>query len=276
VIALAYLPPSSLAQLRRAFPPPHGVHSFETWEELTRAVTAGGADVIVVDPCAGTGGNAGTARQPALGRVERLAVARLNTPGIPIVGYVSVTAIAIHAVHALVQTCGAEVVVRGLDDGADTFYALLQRIGAGSSARSLVGALGFPFSPLPADVAAGVELLFRRPDRVRSVTDLAKAAATTRRTLDRWLARAGLASARTLLVCARANAAFHLLAAGGMRPSRAAVLLGYPSPRALAREIHSVTGYPPSTIAKGADAEEFQAALRSRLFRPDHPAHASY
>src|SRR5215216_3212454 len=84
-----------------------------------------------------------------------------------------------------------------------------------------------------------------RSERVRSVSDLASEARTTRRSLDRWLARTGLAPARTLLACARANAAFHLLAGGHVRTSRAAEMLGYTSSRALARELHSLTGHAP-------------------------------
>jgi transcriptional regulator GlxA family with amidase domain len=110
-------------------------------------------------------------------------------------------------------------------------------------------------------------MAFGRPDRVRSVGDLALAARTTRRSLDRWLARAGLPSARTLLSCARANAAYHLLAGGRVRASEAASLVGYGSPRSLSRELQAIAGQPVSAIPLRLSRDAFAAAIERRLAR---------
>lgn len=267
VIALSFLPPQSLTQLRLALPPPHSVRSAGSWEEFTLAVSQYACDVVVVDPCVG-------AERFARERVSELAAARSGTPCTPVVGYVCVTAAAIHAVHSLVRSCAAEIVVRGVDDRADALFRTLQRALAGSAAEPLVVAIGGPCSPLPLEISNALTLLFRRPDKLRSVDDLAMAARTTRRTLDRWLARAGLASARTLLACARVSAAFHLLTTGGLRATHAAALLGYTSPRALARELQSLAGFAPSSIPAHVTRASFVDALRPRLFR-DHAVPAS-
>jgi AraC-like DNA-binding protein len=269
VIALSFLPAQSLTQLRRALPQPHQVRVAGTWEELTRAVAESSCDVVVVDPCVG-------AERSARERVRQLAAARACAPCTPVVGYVCVTAAAIHAVHSLVSSCGAEIVVRGLDDQTDALFRTLQRAIAGSAAEPLVLAIGDPCTPLPLDVTDALTLLFRRPDKVRSVDELAVAANTTRRTLDRWLARAGLAPARTLLACARVNAAFHLLTSGGVRAARVAALLGYASPRALARELQWLTGFSPSSIPPHVTRTGFVEALRPRLFRDYVAAASSY
>jgi len=243
------------------------VRAATSWQEFTGAVSEHSSDVLVVDPCVG-------AERLARERVRELLAVRSHSPCTPVVGYVCVTAAAIHAVSALARSCGAEIVVRGLDDQAHALLRTLHRAIAGSAAEPLVVALAGPCSPLPLDIADALTLLFRRPDKLRSVDDLAMAASTTRRTLDRWLARAGLASARTLLACARTSAAFHLLTTGGLRATHTAALLGYASTRALTRELQSLMGFAPSSIPPHMTRATFVDGLRPRLFR-DHAVTAS-
>lgn len=270
MIALTFLPPQSLTQLRRALAAPHHVVSVPAWEQLTACVRERTCDVIVVDPCAGAERFAGE-------RIRELVTARGRAPATPVVGYVSVTAAAIHAVRSLVRACDAEIVVRGVDDGADALLRTLQRSIAGAGSEPLVNvAFDAPLTPLPPEIAQAIALLFRRPDKLRSVDDLATAANTTRRTLDRWLARAGLASARTLLACARVSAAFHLLSAGGVRTRGAAALLGYASPRALSRELQWLAGFGPSAVPGHMTHAALVDALRPRLFRAPSAAEPSY
>ena len=99
---------------------------------------------------------------------------------------------------------------------------------------------------------------------------------TTRRTLDRWLARAGLAPARTLLACARVSAAFQLMSSGGVRTRGAAALLGYASPRALSRELQWLAGFGASAVPSHMTHAALVAALRPRLFRNATVAEPSY
>jgi AraC-like DNA-binding protein len=260
VIVVCYVPSQPLAQLRRAFPAPHNVSNASTWDALVSHIRDRQCDVAIVDPC--TGG-------------EHLAPERLNdlasvvTPpsAIPVVGYVSVTAAGMRAVQSLVRLGAAEIVIRGVDDATDALATVVHRAVAAGVAGRLMQCAGIPFEALPPRVAAALEIMFNRPDQLRSVGDLALAAKTTRRSLDRWLARAGLSSARTLLSCARANAAFHLLTAGRVRRAEAASLLGYASPRSLTRELHAVTGYSASAIPAELSREAFVAVVGRRLLR---------
>lgn len=262
MIALAFLPPTALAQLRRALPPPHNVRPAATWDELVDDVRAARGDVIVVDPCTDR-------ERDGARRARDLAAAHRREAPIPVIGYVSVTVAAIHAVDALVRAGAAEIIVRGVDDVSGGLEVAVRRAAAGSLAARLVGHLGEPFAALPRPLRAACHALFARPELTRCVDDLAAQARTTRRSLDRWLARAGLAPARRLLACSRVNAAFHLLAGGATRPARAAAALGYPSARALARELRALTGYTPVTLARGVAPDSFVAALAPRLLR--HP-----
>jgi AraC-like DNA-binding protein len=236
------------------------ISSSADWDVLIAHVRRRSCDVAVVDPCIG-------GEHAAAHRLAELTAAVSATPGTPIVGYVSVTAGAIRATQLLARVDSSEIVIRGVDDTPDAFAATIHRAVAECSAIRFVARSRKLFERLPPGVARALAMAFHRPERARSVSQLASAANTTRRSLDRCLARAGLAPARTLLSCARANAAFHLIAAGSIRPSSAASLLGYASPRALSRELRALTGHVPSAIPEHLTHDLFAAALTRRLFR---------
>ncbi|HUQ80622.1 MAG TPA: hypothetical protein VM076_05785 [Gemmatimonadaceae bacterium] len=257
---IAFLQASALAQLLRALPPPHRVTNVSDWLAVVALTRHRHYDAAVIDPTLGTDGGVGA-------RVQAMMESAHTTP---IIAYVSVTASAIRAAQAIGRLAPPEVsnvVVRGVDDTPGSFAATIHRVIASNAAGAIVSTAGDPFAALPLPVARAVEAAFHRPERVRSVSALASEARTTRRSLDRWLARTGLAPARTLLACARANAAFHLLAAGHVRTARAAAMLGYTSPRALARELHSLTGHAPSAIPDRLTQAEFARAISRQLRR---------
>jgi AraC-like DNA-binding protein len=260
VIIRCYLPSYSLANVRRAFPSPHRVDNAGTWDVLVSDLLARRCDVAIVDPCTG-------ADQLALGRVGVLAGAMPAGHHFPVVAYVAVTACAMRSVLALVRLGVSEIVIRGVDDSADALAAAVRRVVAASASTILVSSVSTPLHSLPVPVAAAIQMAFHHPERLRTVTDLAAAARTTRRSLDRWLARAGLSPARTVLSCARVNAAFHLLASGRIRVAQAATLLGYASSRSLTRELYAITGYRASAIQKELSYDALTAVIARRLVR---------
>lgn len=254
------LPSIALSQVERALPPPHRVSSSPDWNVAIAKLRDPACDAILVDPTAGSDRMAGE-------RLAAIASTLATAQGTPIIGYVPVTTAAIKAAHRLARLGASEIVVRGLDDTAVALRATVQRVVMDHAAARLVtGAPGL-LAGLPTVVADAIAMLFARPERTRSVADLARAAGTTRRTLDRLLARAGLAPARTLLSCARAHAAYRLLAAGGVRPSGVASLVGYASPRALTREFRALTGDVPSAVPSRLTSERFVASVSRRLMR---------
>ena len=260
MIALCHVSPLSLAQLQRAFPPPHTVSNTASWNALLARLDQRAHDVIVVDPCAGD-------ERLAAKRLRDLADALVTSSPTAVVGYVSVTATAIRAVQTLSGLGAVEIVIRGVDDAPGALAATVQRAVAVHSANRLVGAVGASLELLPVGVSEALGLMFRSPVRLRSVSDVAAAARTTRRSLDRWLARAGLAPARTLLACARTNAAFHLLAVGRVGRAQAAALVGYTSARSLARELHALVGCSASTVPGAITPDVVVETLGRRLVR---------
>jgi hypothetical protein len=265
MIALCFLPARSLTQIQRALPPPNHVLNAGTWDEIISQVRERQCDIAIVDPC--EGGDHLTSN-----RVDALAAASAHQ-AVAIVGYLPITAAGMRAVQRLAQLGAQEILIRGVDDTPDGLTATIHRAVAELVAARVVADLEVspPFRALPTNVASALELVFRRPEQVRSVGALATAAKTTRRSLDRCLARAGLSPARALLSCARANAAYHLLAGGSVRKARVASLVGCASTRSLARELHAVTGYPASAIPARLARDDFAAVLRQRLVRSASP-----
>jgi AraC-like DNA-binding protein len=250
--------------VHRALPAPHRISSSPDWDVLLANVRARRFDAAIIDP--GLGGE-----QSASERLAALTTALSATPGTPIVGYMPVTAAGVKAAHLLARLGAAEVVVRGLDDSPGALAATIRRVVTAHGAAMLVAHRRELFAALPPGVAEALAMVFHRPERTRSVADLARAASLTRRSLDRYLARAGLAPARTLLACARANAVYHLIAAGHVRPSSAAALMGYPSVRALAREFRALTGHVPSAVPRRLRPDAFAASVSRRLARAPGP-----
>jgi AraC-like DNA-binding protein len=224
-------------------------------------------DVGIVDPCAG-------GDHLASGRLSALTHAMTVVPSVPVIGYVSVTAGAMRAVQALVRAGAPEIVIRGVDDSFDGLAGAIHRAVAACASGRLVSAVEAPLQALPLPVANAIQTAFNHPEQLRSVMDLAAAARVTRRSLDRWLARAGLSPARTLLSCARANAAFHLLAGGTVRVAEAALVLGYASSRSLTRELSAITGCPASAVTR-LSRDAFAATIARRLLRRSQSATAA-
>jgi AraC-like DNA-binding protein len=270
VIVICYLSSQHLAQVHRAFPPPHSVTNASAWQAVVGALQLRRCDAAIVDPCAG-GDHLAAERLAALERVLVVGSA------FPVVGYLSVSAAGLRATQALARLGASEIVIRGVDDSTEAIAASVSRVVAASDARRVVSGFAPRLASLPSGIGTAVQMAFSRPDRLRSVGDLALAARTTRRSLDRWLARAGLPSARTLLSCARANAAYHLLAGGRVRASEAACLVGYTSPRSLSRELQAIAGQPASAIPLRLSRDAFAAAIERRLARDARePSNSSY
>ena len=260
VIVHCCLPSPSLAQVHRALPAPHRISSSPDWDVLLASVHARRFDAAIVDP--GLGGE-----HSASERLAALTNALSATPGTPIIGYMPVTAAGVKAAHLLARLGAAEVIVRGVDDSPGALAATIRRVVTEQGAVPLVARCRELFLTLPPSLAEALAMVFHRPERTRSVADLARAANLSRRSLDRYLARAGLAPARTLLACARANAVYHLIAAGRVGPSSAAVLMNYPSARALAREFRTLTGHVPSDVPRRLRPDTFVTTVSQRLAR---------
>jgi len=88
-----------------------------------------------------------------------------------------------------------------------------------------------------------------------------------RRTLDRWLDRAGFAPARTILLGARLLRAYQFLRDPGSKLEDVTRKVGYGSPRMFARQVREVTGLTPSGLRRITHPPELVDQVAAMLRR---------
>jgi hypothetical protein len=196
VIVRCYLPSHSLAQVQRAFPPPHGVENAATWDVVLSDLRDRRCDVAIIDPC--TDGD-----HLAPGRLGALAVAMRGTSPVPVIGYVSVTACAMRAVQGLVQLGASEIAIRGVDDSIDALATAVRRAVAACASARVVTAVGTPWHVLPVPVATAIQMAFNDRNGCAQSRISRLRRRTTRRSLDRCSRAPDVSGANGALVRAR-------------------------------------------------------------------------
>ncbi|HUO51852.1 MAG TPA: helix-turn-helix domain-containing protein [Gemmatimonadaceae bacterium] len=252
----AQLPAPSFAFLRRVLGDENTLIDAGGWEQLMALVRSRPVDVVVIDPRAGGAAEFG----PLFELLERW-------PSLPVVVYTALAPEMLQRTVELARRGVRTVVLRGFDDEPRRFRELLERLPA-----DRIGARAFESV---ADVLEGAGPIVRRaftrlfesPHLVEDVESLAQSAGMTRRTLDRWLEKRGLASARRLIFSARLAQAWHYLGEEGFLLEDIARKVGCGSSRAFARQVRAATGMAPSRLREAMAHEEFMAALAKMMRR---------
>lgn len=243
-----------LATMRVVLGDEHALLPIGSWMSLERTLQERTVDVVVLEPV--------PLREEELRSLVEL-VAR--HPATPVVVYTLVTAAAMRATVELARVGARQVVFKGFDDSPRRFRALLEELGDAAWSSALWAWVALRLAHTPARVERAVERLFRYPHRYVDVADLVRASGLTRRTLERWLTRAGIGSAKMLVLSARVERAHYLLRHSAATIGDVAARLGFPSVRLFARQVRLATGHPPSVLRHALTAAELQAALAARL-----------
>jgi AraC-like DNA-binding protein len=263
VNVVARLPPLLLSHLRIVLGREHHVIAVDKWDELEIEVRRRPVDLIVADP-----------RAEGTVRLEELRTLIRNFPSLPIVIYTILAPETMSATVELAKLGVRHVVLRNFDDEPRRFRDLLERQPAYVMSDQVLGSLARPLGTVPAELARAVERLFRVPQQFRDVNDLAAAAAMNRRSLDRWLDRAGLATARMLVLGARLLRAYFYMQDPGRSLDEVVERLGYGSARLFARQVRAATGLTPTALRESVPPEEFLALITARLGRRGEPTNA--
>ncbi len=112
-----------------------------------------------------------------------------------------------------------------------------------------------------------VAQLFMAPHVMRGVESVARQAGLSRRTFDRHLAAAGVASARHLLLAARLARAYHYARDPGYTLRDVATKLRYSDVRLFTRHIRAATGMTAADWRATLTPEVLFAQLRRLMFR---------
>lgn len=243
-----------LTQLRVALARDHTLVAVPTWAELSSLFRGRRVDVAVLEP-----------NPMAPSELAPLLQLLADHPAVPVVIYTSVTPAAMRVTVELARRGVHRVIFRGIDDAPTRFRALMQDLAHAGWQSSLWPWVEERVTRTPAPLERAARELFRAPHQFADVADLAEAAGLTRRTVERWLTRAGIASPKLLVVSARVERAHHLLRSSSVDIPTVAAQLGYASPRLFARQVALLTGCPPSALRYAVTGPELLAHLIAAL-----------
>jgi hypothetical protein len=154
--------------------------------------------------------------------------------------------------------------------GDQDFQALSQSLVGVSDAayaRRLLAVLDAQVNALPARLRDAVRDAFLLGTTMETPTTLMRRAALGRRSLDRYLVRAGLGSVRLLAAAPQLLRAMTLLHETGLTVRRIAEIASYPSTRRLVNHSLELTGYTPAELRAVDEVDAVISTIASRLLR---------
>ena len=243
-----------LTQLRAALSREHTLVAVATWSDLGQVFRGRVVDVVVLEPA--------PVSPDELAPLLRLLASH---PAVPVIVYTSVSPAAMRVTVELARRGVHHVVFRGIDDAPGRFRALMQDLADTTWRSALWPWVAVRMAQVPAPLERAVRELFNAPNRFGDVSDLAAASGLTRRTVERWLTRAGIASPKLLVVSARVERAHHIMRSSSADVATVAERVGYPSPRLFARQVALVAGVPPTAFRAAISSEELFARLTAAL-----------
>jgi AraC-like DNA-binding protein len=252
----AHLSSPLLSRLRAALEDEYSLIIFEDWHALAEAVRVRPIDAVIVDP-----------RADGSLRVSEVTTLVERHPSLSVVVYAVLSPEMLQGTVELARSGVRHVVLRGFDDEPRRFRELLARLPARQLDEIVLERLRPRLESGPALLRRAITKLFESPHLFHGVPDLARAAGMTRRNLDRWLDRLGIASARTLLMGARTTRAVHYMRDPGYLLEDITRKLGYESPRLFARQVRAVTGLSPSVLRGTVQSEKVIQELAGRMCR---------
>ena len=223
----------------------HQIRRVRTIPSLIEAIRSSQADVVLVDP------------EPLRTDVFEQVVAGADAGKIPVVFYAIGSQLAVQRILLAAGRCLVGVALR---DEAGAMSRLNQAIETATDASAGVLAvreLGPRLRHLPSSLAAAVVPVFFGARSPKTVGDLARHARMPRRSMDRWIRRAGFRGASALLDVARLVHGRDILA--GKVDGPRGDIPGFQSSRTARACFHRVLGVPPTTAARTLTAALFVA-----------------
>jgi AraC-like DNA-binding protein len=257
---VAYLAEPLLQAFRTVTASRYTLHVARSLQEFETMLTLRPASAAVVDPVA-----------PGLLDPRALLPILDRHAAVQVVVYTSVTPRAMRGYGVLASAGIRHLVVRGVDDAPEQFRDLLEALPADTLSGLVLGMLDLVLDDAPVPLVRALNEMFRAPHVLRDIDAVARAAGLPRRSFDRALERAGLASADALIRTARVVRVYHYMRATGIRLKDIAAKLGYGTPRALTSEVLLVTGFLPSLLRKAIEPDDFLARVMPRLWRHGSP-----
>ncbi len=258
---VACLPDALLRHVRSAVLGRHVVVATSTLPALEALLVRRNVDALLIDPVGVPGIN-----------VSVLIPLAARYPHIPVVTYTALSAQGTRAAIELADAGLRHLVLAGCDDHPELLRQRIQELPALAMGEQLVATLRPSIGMLPPGIAEAVVRLFRAPGSITGVRELVRVAGVPRRTFDRALRRAGMASARHLIQCGNLLPAYVLIRHGTLGADAIALQMGSSSPQRYWQTARRVTGFGFEALRHRLEPEAFVAQLAARMRRPDRDA----
>jgi AraC-like DNA-binding protein len=231
------------------------------WGDFDATIRRRVIDLAVADPS--------VIAPDSVGTLERL---RGEFPTLPVVIYTTLHAETLRAVVRLARSGVEHVVLYRFDDEPRQFKRLLEGVPGHALGERMLHLLAEPLGRLPVAVARAVESMFRSPERIRSIHELAAAAGMNTRSLYRNLERVGFHSPRSLVVAARLIQAHAYLRDPGRSIKDVSAKTGYRTPFLLNQQMREMTDFTTEQARRELVGEELVSLLarQVRRGRNDH------
>jgi len=201
-----------------------------------------------------------------------------------VVAFSSVTTSALESSVILAQRTAARFVFRGTPNERSALERALVLTPDSTLGTALLAALDSNIKRLPSGLRDRLISLVRAGDGPYSPDALAAATALARRSLDRYLTDAGLASAHKIIVAARVTSAYRAITTSRTPLGHIAAMLGYKSQRTMDAQLMTLLDTTSSRLRAGPlPVAEAVNRLTQRLIvrnaqrrrRPQQPQHIS-
>lgn len=251
------LGPSALSRVRVALEGHGAIASAGSASELADHLGGDSEACLVLDPSLLTASSA-----------DELAQHCAMHP-VAIVVYGSVTHQALESTVTLAQRTAAQFVFHGVPNERSALARALllapdPRLGA-----MLATTLAPQITLLPDVLAENVIAMLRGASNAVSPEELATQSAFARRTMDRWIARAGFTSARLLAAAARVARVYRAIVASDVPLKRLAAMVGYRSQRTLDQQLEVLAGVASSTLRRAPlPASDLVSRMTTALVQP--------
>lgn len=166
------------------------------------------------------------------------------------VAYGSISHQALESTVILAQRTAAQFVFHGTPNERSALARALLLAPDPAIGARLVDALAPQIRLLPEVLAENVLTMLRSASGASSPEELATQSAFARRTMDRWIARAGFTSARLLAAAARVVRVYRAVVASEVPLKRLAAMVGYRSQRTLDQQLEVLAGATSTSLRK--------------------------
>jgi hypothetical protein len=262
---VALLGQSALQRARAAVKDNDSIVVVDSFVELLRRLSDVSDECILVDPSLLTTANA-EALSNHLGENPRA-----------IVAYSSLSKEAVESCVVLARETASRFVFRGASNERSALARALLIAPNTQLGNALVSRLSDHIAVLPRDIRESIVRVLKTGMAPANSASLASQSDVARRSLDRWLSRAGFQSGRLVISASRLVAGYDAITVSKVPLRRVAAMLGYTTQRTLDSHIQSLLEVSSSTLRCYPIPVELAAEIASRhLVSSDIPVSNRY